>query len=130
MRAAPLEHRSTAGNPISSEGANSHYARIISLRHGADDALRIIEKPERIDIVVSFDCDLSGLISQNLNKSDLVPRSLSRRSVGDSLFDVTNLTDQELFRPFHFCSRPNDELRVLSNESASSSSQMPSYGRS
>jgi len=92
--------------------------------------LRIIEKPERIDIVVSFDCDLSGLISQNLNKSDLVPRSLSRRSVGDSLFDVTNLTDQELFRPSHFCARPNDELRVLSNESASSSSQMPSYGRS
>ena len=52
-----------------------------------------------------------------------VPRSLSRRSVGDSLFDVTNLTDQELFRPSHFCVRRNDKLRVLSNESASSSSQ-------
>src|SRR5215469_8783133 len=52
-----------------------------------------------------------------------VPRSLARRSVGDSLFGVTNLTSQELFRPSHFCARQNDKLRVLSNESASSSSQ-------
>jgi len=34
--------------------------------------LRIIGKPERIDTVISLDCDLSPLIRQNLNKGDLV----------------------------------------------------------
>src|SRR3974390_2064395 len=56
----------------SAVAAKSHYPRIVSLHHPGEDALRIVGKPERIDIVVSFDRDLSGLISQNLNKSDLV----------------------------------------------------------
>ena len=64
---------------------------------------------------------LGTLIFQNAatGHSLTIPAAALR----DQFHIPAGLADQELFRPSHFCARRNDKLRVLSNESASSSSQ-------
>ena len=64
---------------------------------------------------------LGTLIFQNAATGHAL--TIPAATLRDQFHIPAGLADQELFRPSHFCARRNDKLRVLSNESASSSSQ-------